>query len=497
MIKLLLDSDILLSASQKDLQALKLLEICKQDQDVQGWTLASTIENLVSAGVAVNSINTLLDGIAQIPVNALLNEQALEKDMDFAAGQLEAAFNLFKMNRTVSNRFAEFKKDEFVSCEQALAQVTNQTQPEKVDFMNLNLCLHPIFNQVDGWYTEIIQNTAFAGGKHVAAFEQEFAEYCGTEYAIGVSNGTDALRFALLAMNIGPGDEVITVPNTFIATTEVITQVGAKPVFVDVTGDTYTLNPELITEKITPQTKAIVPVHLYGQVAGMDKILEIAEKHNLVVLEDACQAHGAIYNGRRAGSFGKAAAFSMYPGKNLGAFGEAGCVVTNDKQIDDIIRCLREHGQSEKYYHRMEGYNGRMDNLQAAALRGKLPYLDQWNQKRRDLAKLYLEELKDISQIVLPAVPDFSAHVFHLFVILVPDSAALSSYLKDKGVFTAFHYPVPLHLQDAYKNREQGQGKYPISESCAEKLISLPMYPELTNEEVKKVCSEIRQFFSV
>lgn len=497
MIKLLIDSDILLAASHVDQQANKLLDICKQNPDVQGWVLASAIADLVDAGVASKTISELLDDLAQIPVNALLNEQALKSELEFPAALLSTAGPVFKIDRIISNRFqGSLGNIQTLTSGDAIEFIESDPAPEKVNFMNLNLGLHPIFNQVDGWYTDIIQNTAFAGGKHVDAFEKEFAEYCGTEYAIGVSNGTDALRFALIAMGVEQGDEIITVPNTFIATTEIMSQLGAKPVFVDISEDSYNLNPDLIEEKITSKTKAIVPVHLYGQVADMERIMEIADKHGLLVLEDSCQAHGAIYNGKRAGSFGNAAAFSMYPGKNLGAYGEAGCVVTNDQNIDDIVRCLREHGQSKKYYHRMEGYNGRMDNLQAAALRGKLPFLDGWNQQRRERAKQYLENLKDVKEVVLPVVSDFSAHVFHVFVILVPDSAALSAYLKEKNIFTAYHYPVPLHLQDAYKGSEAAHGIYPVSEKCAERLISLPMYPELTKQEVDKVCHEIRQFFS-
>ncbi len=497
MIKLLIDSDILLGASQGDQPAHTLLGICKNNSDVQGWVLANVTADLVNAGVEAGDINDLLIDLAQIPINALLNEHALESELEFPAALLNAAGPLFKADRVVSNRFSDLAGSiQFVNCSKALALVESDSEPGKVNFMNLNLGLHPIFNRVDGWFTDIIQNTAFAGGKHVDAFEQEFAKYCGTNYAIGVSNGTDALRFALIAMGIGDGDEIITVPNTFIATTEIMSQLGAKPVFVDVLEGTYNLNPDLIEDKITGNTKAIVPVHLYGQVAEMDRIMEIADKHGLLVLEDSCQAHGAVYKGKRAGSFGNAAAFSMYPGKNLGAYGEAGCIVTNDKDIDDVVRCLREHGQSKKYYHRMEGYNGRMDNLQAAALRGKLPFLDGWNQKRRERAKQYLEHLNGIPELVLPEVSDFSAHVFHVFVILVPDSAALSAYLREKDIYTAFHYPVPLHLQDAYRGSEVAEGHFPVSEKCAKSLISLPMYPELTKQEVDKVCQEIRQFYS-
>jgi dTDP-4-amino-4,6-dideoxygalactose transaminase len=497
MIKLLIATDTLLNSLRQESVAYALLTYCKQNDGIQLWTLANTIEPLVQSGMTANQIKSLLAGISQIPVNALLNSKAIETGGDFETALLKAAADTFKIQIIVSDRLSGDGKSGFIQSGQQVWEFIQGNEPAgRVDFMNLNLALHPIFDRVDGWYMDIIQNTAFAGGKHVADFEKEFAEFCGSKYAIGVSNGTDALRFTLLAMGIGAGDEVITVPNTFIATSEVITQIGAKPVFVDVTADTYTLDPALLPQKITARTKAIIPVHLYGQVANLDRILEIADAHGLVVLEDACQAHGAIYQRKRAGTFGRAGAFSMYPGKNLGAFGEAGCVITDDPRIDDFVRCLREHGQSKKYYHRMEGYNGRMDNLQAAALRGKLPYLDRWNEQRRHLARLYFTNLNDVREVVLPVVPDFLAHVFHLFVVLVPDPQALADYLKSKDIFTAFHFPVPLHLQQAYRDREQGRFNYPVSERCAEQLISLPMFPELTERQVLKVCAEIRQFFA-
>ncbi|MCP4753178.1 MAG: DegT/DnrJ/EryC1/StrS family aminotransferase [Proteobacteria bacterium] len=342
---------------------------------------------------------------------------------------------------------------------------------------------------------EIIQSTAFAGGNHVAAFEREFAEFCRIDHAVGVSNGTDALRFALLAMGVTSGDEVLTVPNTFIATTEAVSQAGAKPVFVDVLPDSYNMNPELLESAITDRTKVILPVHLYGQVADMEAILSIADKYGLKVLEDACQAHGAIFQGRRAGSLGHAAAFSMYPGKNLGAFGEAGCLVTNDPEIAETVVCLREHGQSKKYYHRMEGYNGRMDNLQAAALRAKLPFLDEGNEKRRRVAGFYRRHLGEVEQVTLPVVADLQAHVFHQFVILVPDHIELAEHLKAKGISTGYHYPVPLHRQEVYQYRNEVKGSFPVSEWCAERLLSLPMFPELTESQVVRVCNGIKDFY--
>ncbi|MCP4297834.1 MAG: DegT/DnrJ/EryC1/StrS family aminotransferase [Proteobacteria bacterium] len=342
---------------------------------------------------------------------------------------------------------------------------------------------------------EIIQNTAFAGGNHVGDFEKEFAAFSKTKHAVGVASGTDALRFALIALGVQEGDEVITVPNTFIATTEAISQAGGIPVFVDVMPDTYNMNPAEVEAKITEKTKVILPVHLYGQMADMEQIMKIAQKHDLKVLEDSCQAHGAELNGKRAGSIGDAAAFSLYPGKNLGAYGEAGCLTTNNLGIARTVSQLRDHGQSEKYYHGMEGYNGRMDNLQAAACRAKIPFMDRWNQERRRVADIYSRNLQNNPNIQIPSVPAGNTPVFHLYVVLVDKPQELQQFLKKRGIFSAFHYPVPLHLQSAYKNRNEDLGSFPVTENCAEKLLSLPMYPELTEEQIIHVCETIEKFY--
>ncbi len=497
MMKLLLLPEVLNDALKgQNQEAVGLVDKCKTDFDIQAWTLSSTVQTLVAQDLSPDRICTVLEGIPQIPVNARLNREALQSPHGFAMGVHLAAARIFKIPTLVA---AEAGSDldgiSVVSYGQAL-NPQRKTSADKVDFLNLNLALHPIFDRVDGWFMEIIQNGAFAGGDHVAAFEREFAEYCGVQHSIGVGNGTDALRFSLLAIGVKPGDEVITVPNTFIATTEAISQVGAHPVFVDVLPGTYNINPALIESRITERTKVILPVHLYGQIGDMDAVMAIAGKYELKVLEDACQSHGALYKGRRAGSLGHAAAFSMYPGKNLGAFGEAGCITTDDPGIADIAACLRDHGQSEKYHHRMEGYNGRMDNLQAAALRGKLPWLDQWTEKRRQVAMLYSAKLADVPQVRLPDVADYSAHVFHLFVILVPSPNELSEYLRQREIFTGFHYPVPLHQQEAYRNCEELQGCYPVSEDCAKALMSLPMFPELTEAQIDLVCDGIKEFYS-
>lgn len=491
MIKILLLPEVLNeSVQESNSDAVELVEKCKLDPQLQAWTMATTVQMLADKGNAASQIKDKLQGISLIPVNARLSYEALESDLVFDMGLQLAALKMFKIDYLVGLDNA----DSVISCQQAL-ELDGGKLAEKVDFLNLNLSLHPIFDQVDGWHMDIIQNTAFAGGNHVVEFEKEFADFCQTKHAVGVSNGTDALLFSLLAMGIGPGDEVITVPNTFIATTEAISQAGATPVFVDVLPGTYLMDPDLVEGKITEKTKALIPVHLYGQVVDMDSLLAIAKMHHLGILEDSCQAHGAVYKGRKAGSMGDVAAFSMYPGKNLGAFGEAGCVTTNDENIAETVRCLREHGQSKKYYHRLEGFNGRMDNVQAAALRAKLPLLNGWNDNRRRWAKVYQKNLTDIAQVTLPEVVDYSAHVFHLFVILAENSHQLSDFLKARNIHTAYHYPVPLHLQEAYKDRGENKGSFPVTEKCADVLLSLPMFPELTEDKVKRVCDEIREFY--
>lgn len=497
MIKLLFSNELLLEALRNPESASAgFIKRCATEDGLQAWVLANAIQFCAEAGVKAGKINGILEGIAQIPVNARLNEQALASPAGFQVGLQAAAAVMFKLSHVVGLESApEVDGVTFIDVAEAI-MLDPAMAGDRGDFLNLNLALHPIFNRMDGWFMEIIQNTAFAGGNHVAEFEKEFAEFCNVSHAVGVSNGTDALLFALLAMGIKPGDEIITVPNTFIATTEAISQAGATPVFVDVKPDSYLMDPTLIETKISEKTRAIIPVHLYGQIADMDTIMAVAEKHDLLVLEDACQAHGALYNGKRAGTIGHAGCFSMYPGKNLGAFGEAGCVVTADSDIAETVNCLREHGQNRKYYHRMEGYNGRMDNLQAAVLRAKLPSLDGWNNNRRRVAGLYKRELDGVAGITLPTIRDESGHVFHLFVVLVSDPNGLADYLKDKQIFVGFHYPVPLHLQDAYQGRGEGVGSYPVSEACAEQLISLPMFPELTESQVVRVCDEIKRFLA-
>ncbi len=368
-------------------------------------------------------------------------------------------------------------------------------------------------------FTKALSTAGFIGGPMVENFERDFAAFCDAKHCVGVSNGTDALRFAFIAAGIKPGDTVVTVPNTFIATTEAISQAGARPDFVDIDERTYNMDPEKLREYLEVECyfdegklknrktglpiTAVVPVHLYGQTADMDPIMELAERFNLIVIEDACQAHGAEYfskkdnRWKKAGSMGLAAAFSFYPGKNLGACGEAGAVTTNDAEMARKMRMLRDHGQSKKYYHEVEGYNGRLDALQAGFLRIKLGHLQEWNDKRRECAARYQELFGSAKEgIVLPFEPSWSKAVYHLFVIRVEDRVQMQRHLADAGIGTAIHYPVPLHLQKAYASLECGEGSYPITEKVAKEIVSLPMFPQLQLDQQSRVAQSLSQFLS-
>lgn len=358
----------------------------------------------------------------------------------------------------------------------------------------------------------------FIGGSMLEEFESEFARFCDAQHCVGVGSGTDALRFALIAAGVKSGDIVLTVPNTFIATAEAISQAGARPDFVDIDERTYTMDPRKLAEYLETKcwfnparretfhcrsgrvVRAIVPVHLFGQTADMDPILHLASKYNLIVIEDACQAHGAEYCSRRdlrwnkAGAMGKAAAFSFYPGKNLGACGEAGAVTTDNAELARTVRMLRDHGQAQKYYHDLEGYNGRLDAIQAGILRVKLNRLKSWNEQRREAAQNYRELLADIPAVTLPYERPTSRPVYHLFVIRVGDREGLRRYLADKGIATGIHYPVPLHLQKPYQALNYGLGSFPIAEQCASSILSLPMYPGITRRDQKRVAEELRNF---
>ena len=329
-------------------------------------------------------------------------------------------------------------------------------------------------------------------GENVQALEEDFARYCGTPFAVRVGSGTEALHLALRGCGIGPGDEVITVSHTFIATVEAIAQVGAVPVFVDIDPETYNLDPHQIEAKITPRTRAIMPVHLYGHPAEMKPILDIAQRYDLWVIEDACQAHGALYHGRRAGSLGDVGCFSFYYTKNLGGYGEGGMAVTHDPRIAETMRLLRNHGSRTKYEHILMGVNGRLDEIQAAIIRVKLRYLDQWNQRRRHLAQVYNENLP--SWVVKPVERPHCQHVYHLYVIRTPQRDELREWLKKNDIDSAVHYPIPIHQQKAVEAYQRVNGILPVTERAIKDILSLPLYPELEEEQVRYICSRIREF---
>lgn len=364
----------------------------------------------------------------------------------------------------------------------------------KVPFIDLKAQYVSIEKEINAAVQDVLKSCAFAGGPYVEQFEEQFADYCTCRYCIGVGSGTEALWLTLLALGIGKGDEVITVSNTFIATAEAISFCGATPVFVDIDEVSCNMAPQLIENAVTEKTKAVIPVHLYGQTADMGPITEAANKHGLHVIEDACQAHGAEYKGEKAGSLGIAGCFSFYPGKNLGAYGEAGAVVTNDADLAEKIRFLRDHGQPQKYYHRMIGWNARMDGIQGAVLTVKLNYLDQWNNLRRQNAALYKHLLDAADGILLPEEADNRKHVYHLFPIRLPYRDERLSDLKAKDIHCAIHYPVPIHLQDAYNYLGLKAGAFPVTEKAAEEVLSLPMFPELTAPMIEQVCNEIKKW---
>ncbi|MGD0695538.1 MAG: DegT/DnrJ/EryC1/StrS family aminotransferase [Terriglobia bacterium] len=393
--------------------------------------------------------------------------------------------------------------------------------PTEIPFLDLVSPHLELREELVSVFQSALETGRFVGGSMLENFERDFADFCGVRNCIGVASGTDALRFALMGSGVNPGDIVLTVPNTFIATAEAISQAGAHVEFIDVDSRTYSMDPAkleeylearcslesaaagLVSKKSKRPVTAIVPVHLYGQTADMDPILELAAKYNLIVVEDACQAHGARYfstkNGQwmTAGSMGRAAAFSFYPGKNLGACGEAGAVTTNDAEVARKVRMLRDHGQIRKYYHQIEGYNGRLDSIQAGILHVKLRFLPEWNEKRRALAVAYNELLAEAGDgLVLPFEPSWSEGVYHLFVVRVQDRDQLQQYLSDAHIGTGIHYPIPLHLQQAYSSFGFKEGDFPVTEGAAREVLSLPMYPQMSADQQSEVAEKVLEFLS-
>src|SRR5213082_182544 len=364
--------------------------------------------------------------------------------------------------------------------------------PMKVPFLDLKVHHAPLRGHFKTAIAEVIDSGIFAGGPAVADFEDAFAAFCKCDYAVGLGSGTEAVWLALLACGVGPGDEVITVPSTFMATAEAITYCGAKPVFVDVDERTYTMAPGSLASALTSRTKAIVPVHLFGQTADMDPILKFARQHGLVVIEDSAEAHGAEYKNRRAGSMSEIGCFSFYPGKNLGALGEAGAIVTNNLELADKIRILRDHGQARKYHHSVIGWNCRMDAIQGACLAIKLKHLERGNERRRAHAARYTAAFNAVEEIVAPFEAEYARHVYHVYAIRVEERDEIISFLNERGIQCGVHYPVPIHLQTAYQALGYKTGSLPVSERIASELISLPMFPELTEAQIAAVALGLR-----
>jgi len=361
-----------------------------------------------------------------------------------------------------------------------------------IPFLDLKSQYDSIKSEIDKAIQNIVDNTSFVLGPEVQKFEEEFASFCNVEHAIAVNSGTAALHLSLLSLGIKKEDEVILPPNTFIATAEAISHCGATPVFCDINEETYNIDPELLESKITEKTKAIIPVHLYGNPCDMDRINEIARKHNLFVIEDSCQAHGARYKWRKTGSLSDISSFSFYPGKNLGAYGEGGIIITNNPDLAEKCRLYRAHGENPKNTHKVIGYNYRMESLQGAILRVKLKYLNQWNEERRKKAKLYSELLKDIVKI--PKVPDYNQSVFHIYCIKHKERNKLKNFLQEKGIATGIHYSKPIHLQEAYSFLGYKEGDLPIAEKVTKEILSLPIYPELNEIQIKYICDSIKEF---
>jgi dTDP-4-amino-4,6-dideoxygalactose transaminase len=397
----------------------------------------------------------------------------------------------------------------------------NESMNKKIPFLDLVTLHQEMEAELVPVFQQVLRTAGFVGGPLVQEFEREFAKFCDAAHCVGVASGTDAVRFALMAAGVQPGDVVLTVPHTFIATAEAISQAGGRPDFVDIDERTYSMDPAKLRDYIEQQcyldretgkpyhrkwrapVTAVVPVHIYGQCADMDAIFELARRYNLIVVEDACQAHGAEYfsakdkRWKKAGSMGHAGAFSFYPGKNLGACGEAGAVTTNSEEMARKMRMLRDHGQAKKYYHDLEGFNGRLDSLQAGILGAKLPRLAEWNEKRREAARRYDELFAGIRGVVTPFRPEWSRPVYHLYAVRVRDREGLMKQLAEERIDTGIHYPIPLHLQRAYKSFGYNKGDFPVTEEVAKEIVSLPMYPQLRAEQQERVVDAVAEFVSV
>ncbi len=361
-----------------------------------------------------------------------------------------------------------------------------------INTIDINRQYQKLKKEIKSAINKVLEKQSFILGPETSELEKKFAEYCGVKYGVGCSSGTSALFLALEALNFKESDEVITTPLTFIATASAIVSSRLKPVFVDVDEITYNIDANKIEQAITKKTKAIIPVHLYGQPCDIDKIMKLAKKYNLTVIEDCAQAHGAKFKNQKVGTFGKIGAFSFYPGKNLGAFGDAGIMITNDEKLYEILKMLRDHGRSSKYYHIMHGYNHRIDGIQSAVLNVKLKYLDNWNKRRQEIAQLYNEYLKD-TDLILPKIKEQREHIYHLYVARHKNRDAIIEELKKYNIYCNIHYNIPIHLQPCYKKFGYKKGDFPIAEKIASEVFSLPMFPELKNSEVKYICETLKK----
>ena len=517
---------------------------------IEGWILANTVHILhyfhrkrVGEKQARVDIKEMLKGFAVLPLRTAVIQGAWESPApDFEDNmQIEAATK-FGLNAIVTRNKGDFSAAPVpVYTPEELLSLIEPLSPSviKVPFLDLKAQHHTIYNQIDDGITDVITSCRFVLGEHVERFEKTFAQFQDTKYCVVLNSGTSALHCALLALGIGKGDEVITVPHTFIATAEAISYVGARPVFVDIDEQSYTLCPSRLEEFIEEdcefdnylihratgrRIKAVIPVHLYGQPADMKSILQVAQKYNLLVIEDCAQAHGAEYRqvsrgagvqrrksagGRtnnqlpitnnygwvRVGGLGDIGCFSFYPGKNLGAYGEGGAVVTNNEKVAVKVRMIRDHGQPRKYYHDLIGYNYRMDAFQGVVLNAKLEHLKEWTKKRRENAALYNELLKDVDEVVTPKEMPYARHVYHLYVIRCKNRDQLQKFLQNRGIATGLHYPIPLHLQRAYTFLGYKKGDFPVTEQIAEEILSLPMFPELTERQIKYAAEAIKDFY--
>lgn len=499
--KVLLDTDILRESVTDPMN--RFLSKMTEGTDHSLWISALSVGD----DIATHLMNGHKHTFTIVPLRQSTLIQATRRQAgDFESRVLSASARELNLDAIISkdpSRFNDagipvFTPREFLEKDDAGEWDTVNAVP----FMDLKAQHHLVYNEIDDRFTDIIANTGFILGRHVEEFEEKFAKIHDADFALGVSSGTDALHIALNALDVGPGDAVVVPVNTFIATAEAVSLTGAIPVFVDC-DRYYNMDMEKLEEVLKDQStgraqriRAVIPVHLYGQPADMALVTPLAEKYNLAIVEDACQAHLAKYKGRKIGNFGQFSAFSFYPGKNLGAYGEAGALITNDEALFARARMHRQHGEVERYHHTLIGHNYRMAAIQGAVLSSKLRYLEAWTEKRRAIACLYNQWLEGIGDILTPEERDDTYCVYHLYVIQTEKRDELRAHLQGRGVATGMHYPVPLHLQQAYKDLGYREGDFPVAENAAMRIISLPMFPELTRAQVQYVCDSIRSFYN-